>query len=396
MKTNYKTLISLLISSTWLGSAWGQVEQINKAASALTVKTGALYTDNLNPTITPEQAAFGIVIEPKGTLVTAGEGYELAIGYNARLQQYTLSDDDLPIDDSQNFNRFGASLLSRFYLSEAMHFDAKIEHVTDNQKFGTGISSSSKNVLEPDKLKLNSGFASLVYGLDTSSRYLAFTLGVEDYQYDPINPGSELFDITVKSAKLEVAFAQSAVTRLIARLEAHDEDYDSSLRDDGEVFQGLVGIDWRPTGKSRLQALVGMYKRDFSNGESNDGASWLIEYGYSPNELWLLDFASSQFSDVSENENTNDTLNRENSLKLSYRYSEQWYYAAYFEWFKTTFYFSDSQIEQKENKAWIEAVLNLTAFNRINFRVGYLDVSSSDDFIDYSQNEVGITWEYEF
>ena len=396
MKIKFNPVVTILASGLLAGTAHGQVEKIDKGVSPLVVKTSAIYNDNFNPTVKGEQGAYGIVIEPTGALVTTGEGYGLKVAYQGRLQQMKFTDDDLKFDDSQDFNRYGASVLGRLYLSESMHLDAKVEHVQDTQLFGKGISSSNKNVYEPDELALTSGTLSLVYGGDTDERFVAFTLGTRDFDYDPINSYSELFNLTQTSARLEMAFAQSSATRIVAKLEATDEDYDSQVREDSKMYRGLVGVDWRPTGKSRLRALVGVYSREFDQGESNNGASWEFQYSHSPSKLWLIDLTSAQFSDVSEDEDTSDTRKQEFKGKVSYKYSDKWKYAVYAKHLTTTFYFTDKEKDKDESSAGFEADLKLADHSKLSFKVGYKDVSSSDNSTEYSQNEVGIAWEHEF
>ena len=391
-----KSILALTLGCAVMAPSFAQVEKIDKDASRLILTTSALYNDNFNPTVKGEQGAYGVSIAPRGTLVAGGEGYDLKFAYHGRLQQMEFSDSDLPFDDSQDFNSFGGSVLSRFYLTEALHLDGKVEHLTDTQYFAKGISSSNKNVYRPDELKLNAASLSLVYGKDTDERFAAFTLGVRDFDYDPVNSYSELFNLTQTSAVLDLGFAQSSATRIIARLEASDESYDSSERQDSDVYRVMVGVDWQPTGKSRLRALVGMYSRDFEAGDSNNGLSWELSYIYSPSKPWIIELTSAQYSDISEDEDTSDTRKQEFKGKVSYKYSDTWKYSLYAKHLKTTFYFTKKEKDKDENSVGGEAELKLKKHSKLKFKAGYKDVSSSDNSTEYSQNEVGLAWEHEF
>jgi hypothetical protein len=376
--------------------ATGQVENIDKNASPLEITSGIIYTDNLNPTLENEVGAYGIIVSPRGKLVFAGDGLWFMADYEAQLQRFKLSEELDNLDRDQSFNSVRARLLSRFFVSDAWYIDADVQHSSETQRFGTGITSLRKNVTLADKLTSNNAGLKLVYGKDTSSRYISLKYNYQDNDYEAINAYSELFDMTQQSLKFDLAFGQSSLTRILFRFELSDDDFESELREDSQLYEALAGVNWKPSGKTQLEAYIGVYRREFASSATSTGLSWLLEFSHKPTDNWLFELSSARSSDVSKTETTSDTLDQDNIAHLSYLYSEQWKIGAYIAFVTSEFIEADQSSQLDELKAGLAWTLSVQKYNQISLRLGSLDVSGSGDVLEYSQNEARIDWRYEF
>lgn len=393
MITLNKKWLACLITSLFTANAMSEVTVINPDASPLEVSLSALFNDDLNPTDTLDNKAYGIALAPKGKLVAKGEGSWFMADYAANLEKYRLSEESVLFSEDQDFNDFRVKLLGRFFIADAWHVDAQIQHRTDTQRFGKGISQLRSDVFETDRLSENTAALSLVYGNDTSQRFVAVKLFGLEQRYNDNNAYAELFEMTAQGVELDVAFRQSAVSSLLFRLEGKQEDFDSELRDDSNVYRALVGADWQPTGVSKLKILLGMFWRDFDDKESNSGLSWTLDYVNKPTESWSVGLRSSRSSQASNNELTSDSVRQDVGLNIDYYYSEQWEFGTYFQFAQTDYEEPQGVRELEENKGGVSVSLNLKEHSAVSFSIGTDNVSSSDGTIDYRQNEARLSWQ---
>jgi len=377
-------------------TAFSAVQNINKDASPLELSISAALIDDINPTLEQDLGAWGAVIAPKGQLVATYEGAQFLLDYSANLERYKSTEDTLLIDDTQQFDTFNIKLFSRFFISQAWHVDAQIQHLNQTQRFGEGISQLRTNVLLADQLKLNRGAASLVYGNDTTSRYISITASSSKTSYEPNNDYSSSFDIAEQGLEFDVAFKQSNASSLLFRLAVKDEDFVSDIRQDSQVYQALLGMNWRPSGKTTLEALIGMYSREFDIQDSSSGLSWMLDFSTEPTDHWLVEVQSARFSGVSKSELTSTSVEQNATLAITYKATEQWHFGVNVSAGNTEFEDVDGVSELDEVRAGVNISLILKEHSKVLFKWSINDQSFADPSIDYQQSEARLTWQVNF
>ena len=385
--------VILLLS---LKPAFSAVRVVNKDASPLGLSISTILVDDINPTIEKALGAFGTVIVPKGQLVTTYEGAQFLLDYSANLERFKLTDDTLLLDEKQQFNSFNITLFSRFFISQAWHVDAQIQHVNQTQRFGQGISQLRNNVLIADQLKQNRGTASIVYGNDTTSRYISISAFSSKSSYEPNNDYSSFFDIAEQGLEFDVAFKQSSASSLLFRLAATDEDFISDNRQDSRVYQALLGMAWQPSGKTKLEALIGMYSRDSDSQNSSSGLSWIFDFSTEPTENWSVKVQSARNTGISKSELTSSSVQQNVALDVTYKATEQWHFGVSLNAGNTEFEEVDGVSKLNEVRAGVNIALILKEHSKVLFKLDVDDQSFDDDSIDYQQSEARLTWEVNF
>ena len=386
------TLCVFILAVFWQPFSLAAVTVIDKDASPLEISISGVYVDDINPTIEQSLGAYGAVIAPKGKLVASFEGAQLLLDYSAELARFKMQDDTELLEPKQDFDTYNVKLLTRFFLSSAWHIDAYIEHLDKTQRFGTGISQLRDDVFKADKLKQNKGAASLVYGSDTSSRYIAVSAFTSKITYQPINDYSSFFDIAEQGVEFDLAFKQSDFSSLLFRLALTDEDFVSDERQDSQVYQGLLGMSWLPGGKTKLEALIGMYSREFENQDASSGLSWAVDLSTEPSESWLIEFKSARFSGLSKSEITSNSVEQNVELRLTYKASERWHFGMQASAGNTEFTEVESTSELDETRAELNVALNLKEHSKLLFSVGMHDQSYDNEAVEYQQGEVRLMW----
>lgn len=389
---NYKSLLCLVSSFFTFGSI-AEVTVINPEASPLELSASANYTDDLNPTDNVDNKAYGLSLSAQGKLVAKGQGSWFMADYAANLEKFKVSEDSDMFSDDQDFNDYRIKLLGRFFFADAWHLDTQIQHRTDTQRYGKGISQLRNNVFDTDRLSENSAAFTLVYGNDTSSRFVSLKLFALEQSYNNNNDYAAQFDMESQGAELDLAFRQSSVSSLLLKLEGKKEDYDSILRDDSNVYRALIGADWQPTGVSKLKVLLGMYWREFDTQESNSGLSWSFDYINKPTESWSVALSSSRLSQASNSELTSDSVRQDLGLNIDYIYSSQWGFGTYYSFAQTEYEEPLGVRELEENKGGVSISLGLKKHSKVKLSLGTDSVSSSDGLIDYRQNEARLSWQ---
>jgi len=379
-----------------VSNAFSAVQVVNKDASPLELSISSVLVDDINPTIEGELGAWGAVIAPKGQLVATYEGAQFLLDYSANLARYRLTEDTVLLDETQEFDSFKVKLFSRFFISQAWHVDAQIQHLDQTQRFGEGISQLRSNVLFADQLKQNRGAASLVYGNNTASRYISLSAFSSKTSYEPNNDYSSSFDIAEQGVEFDVAYQQSNASSLLFRLTATDEDFVSENRQDSRVYQALLGMDWQPSGKTKLEALIGMYSREFDSQDSSSGLSWTFDFSTEPTNYWLVKVQSARFTGISKSEATSSSVEQNVALDVTYKASERWHFGVNLSAGNTEFEEVDTVSELNEVRAGVNVTLILKEHSQVLFYVGVNEQSYIDSSIDYQQSEARLTWKVNF
>jgi hypothetical protein len=375
-------------------SAFAQVTSIDKNAPALVTEVNVTSTDNFNPTVNQISKANGIGIKASGQLVTSGEGNMLMLSYEGGVEHYELSDTSALLASDYDFLSYKGTILGRIFISKAWYVDTELGHTKEDEKFGFGLSNLRNNVLLADERTQNHASLNLLYGNDASNRSISFKLSSYDIKYADINAYSSLFSYKQQSFDLNISFKQSSLTRLLLSFEATEDNYVSDSRDDSRLYRLLLGVDWRPTGKSKLQALLGVYRRDRNDGESSSDLSWTLDYQYQARQDLLFTLRSSRTSVVGKSELASDSISSSLAADLSYLYSDQWQVGANVVLDRSEY--EDVLVSQilDEQIGRLRLTLILKQHSKVWFDVASRQVSSNDNFVDYRQNEVKLSWRY--
>jgi hypothetical protein len=378
------------------GMALGQVKSIDKNASPLETEVNVISTDNLNPTVSEKSNALGVGLKASGQLVTSGEGNLFMLKYGAQLERYNLNDPAVLLSNEYNFSSYGGALLGRLFITKAWYVDTELEHSKEDQKFGFGLSNLRNDVLLADERTENKASINLLYGNDTANRAISFKLSSSDVKYADINYYSSLFNYKEQTFDLNIAFKQSSLTRWLLSFEATDDNYDSDLRDDSRLYRLLLGVDWRPSGKSKFKALFGAYRREPDNDEASTDLSWAIDYYYQARQDVLFTLNSYRLSAVGQSEFSSDSVDSSLAADLSYLYSDQWRIGANLALDRSEY--DEALVSQvlDEKVGRVRLTLLLKQHSQVWFDVIARQVSSSDDSRDYRQNEVKLSWRYAF
>jgi hypothetical protein len=378
------------------GTAIGQVKSIDKNSSALVTEVNAKSTDKLNPTVSEKSNAYGLALKASGQLVATGEGNWLMLSYEGKYERYNLNDSPVLLSTEYDFLSYKGAVLGRIFITNAWYVDTELVHIKEDEKFGFGLSNFRNDVLLSDELTQNQASFNLLYGNDTSNRSISFKLTSSDIKYTDINAYSTLFNYKQQSFDMNIGFRQSSLTRWLLSFEANDDNYDSDLRDDSRLYSLLLGVDWHPSGKSKLQALLGAYLRERADDETSSGLSWTLDYQYQARQDLLFTLRSSRESAVGQSELTSDSVNSSLATDLSYLYSNQWQIGANLALDRSEY--DDLLVSQvlDERIGRVRLTLLLKPHNKVWFDVLARQVSSNDDSIDYRQNEVRVSWRYAF
>ena len=393
-------LIQLLVYVVWVLPTWAQVEVIETDASPLQVDLAAQYVDNLNPTLNQEMAAYGFVLAPKGRLVTKQQKLWFVLDYQAQLSHYQLAESATAsmagLDNGQNFNSYQGRVLSRLFIADRWYVDAQAQHGQQTQKFGTGISRLKTNVVNADELTRSLAAVTLVYGNDVSQRFMSLKTGVRKDDYRDTNVYAKQFNVEQTFLETQLGYRQSSASQILARVNFKQDDYQAVSRDDSKLLEGLVGFAWQATGKTRLEALVGAYRRTFTGKDASSGLSWSVDYTYSPRDDLAFSLGSSRFSDVSSSEITSDSVTQTLQANLHYRMSDRWRSALVIQSSNTEFTVAETNFSLDERKIEWQLGLRLLEHSELVFNIGHENVSRSDDTLNFNQNEAGLMWRYEF
>jgi hypothetical protein len=367
---------------------------IDPNASPLQVQVNAIYQDDFNPLLLPEESAAALGIGLNGAIVAKGEGVWYQLDYSANIDAFDT--DSNAIERTDSYENFRAQFLTRFYLSKEWFLDLAGQHEQVDEAFGTGLSRLRPNIVEADHREENSFLLNAVYGNDTSRRYLSFEYEFLDREYDDINDYAFLFDIKQQRLTLDLGFSLSSASRLLFQINAFDDDFQQPLRNDSRMQSALIGFSWKASGKTSVNALIGGYRRQTDNQEDTSGLSWTLGLNYDPTDYFSVRLISSQESIVGDDEFAANSVRTRSSIAFNYRFNDLWY-------LRTAFQVSDTEFEGSFNERTLDesdisVILGLAIkqHNRVELSGRILDVEDTSIFVDYDQTEGRLTWFYDF
>lgn len=371
--------------------AMAQLEIIDKNASPMQVELAAIYASNINPTLSQDIPAYGVVIAPEGRIVTMQEQFWWVLDYAANIEKYELTDKSTLSAIDNSFHTFNGQALLRVFITDKWSVDTHFQHIQQTQHIGEGISRLQSNITNADKLTQNNAGINLAYGSDTSRRFLSFKASFRNDKYDENNQYSSSFDLTQQAIELNFALRQSSSSRLILKVSLKQDDYKDITRKDSQLIDALLGIEWSPSGKSKLEVLIGGYQRDFEDNSSSNGFSWNLSYMYKPREDITFSLSSARFSDVSISVLTTDTVTQDINGGLKYQYNQKWSLGANLSSSKTDF---EGSSQLGESTGHLEIGMQLKDHSMLALQMGYKQVDNDD--LAYEQNEVKLKWQVSF
>ncbi|WP_100644217.1 outer membrane beta-barrel protein [Alteromonas facilis] len=377
-------------------SAHAQLANIDKSASPFTFQAGSVYNDAINPSYLGGSEGYGVSLEANGTLVSTQESVWWQFDYGAAYDRYQLQEEQLDFDESQDFYAYNVRIQSRAFVHEAFTVDVVAEHRKSEQKYGEGISRFQNNVLSIDTLSRNRAEIIAVYGRDPNHNSITAELFWQKDSYDDVNPYASLFDLSQQGALAQVKLMVAGKIGFLARVSITDDDYESNERVDSRLYNALVGIDWTLSGKSSLRVLLGGFQRDAEDGQDRSGFSWDVSYDYSPSDYQAISLTTKRTSAVSEVAFSSSSVDVTHGFNWRYAIDEIWFWQANMSWLEKDINADDLTRTLEQFDAGFTLGYNLRSFSHIMLGVTRRDVSSSDNTVDYAQNEVRLSWLYEF
>lgn len=367
----------------------------DKGVSPLTLSLGAGFTDNYNALLEPDLESSALLLQANGSLVSKNEARWLQANYSAGTSQFQLSDNEFEQEDSYNNLDFGVN--SRFFVATRWSVDLNVRYSNVDERIGSGISKFRTGIAQNDSVSIGQGSVSLTYGADRSYRSIRLTLLKSDRDYDSNNPYSDFFDLEQDVAILYSNFRISDQTQLIGSVEYRASTLEQSPQLDSNHVQVLAGIQWVPSGSTKLLALIGGYQRRSDNRDTTSGVNWEVALEYSPRTDWLFNFSSKRQSTTGQNNELSfDTIDEQHSAKIIYFFSDQWQFGL-----TSTIRTLDYQelmqdVTSDEVSIGLSSQLSISDHNKVTLSLGSNDLEDQNRSVDYSQNSVSIAWQYEF
>ncbi len=367
---------------------------IDPDASPLQVYVNAIYQDDFNPLLLPEESAPALGIGLNGAIVAKGEGIWYQLDYSANIDAFDTDSDAIERTDS--YENFRTQFLTRFFLSKEWFLDLAGQHEQVDEAFGTGLSRLRPNIVEADHREENTFLANAVYGNDTSRRYLSLEYEFLDRQYDDINDYAFLFDLKQQRLTLDLGFSLSSASRLLFQINAFEDDFQELSRNDSRMQSALIGFSWKASGKTSINALIGGYRRQTDNQEDTSGLSWTLGISYAPTDYFSVRIDSSQDSIVGQDEFAANSVRTRSSISVNYQFNDLWYLRTAFQISDTEFEGSFNERTLDESNASVTLGLAIKQHNRVELSARALEVEDLSIFIDYDQTEGKLTWFYDF
>lgn len=376
-------------------SSHAQIQPIEKNRPKLTVTTSAVANDNFNPTLGEDISAAGGIISGYGALVMEQGALLAGIKYSGSHQYSRLETDNALLEDPQTFNTLSAIAFARMHVSKAIAFDLEAGRTQMDEKFATGLSRFRKNIINNDTLNLDTASATIYYGTEPDTRYLALGIRSIKTTYDDNNAYSNLFNLRQNQAQFDMVLRKSTAGFAV-KLDVSDDDFEDILRPDSTLYRALIGLDWKPSGKTKLQALIGQFRRELDNAETNTGLTWQIDYLGTPREDIELKFSSVRSSQQADLENATESVIETHIFSTTYRYSQQWQYALNVS-YQNVDYVSQNPIPSlTETSVQFDTTAALSDHSGLRLSYQFRQSETQDKFIDYSQNEIRLSWHYVF
>lgn len=383
--------LSCLVAVLVTADAQSEVRSMDADPEPFQLNSGFVATDNFNPTVSDDVNAYGLRINPFGSLLYKGEGAWTTFYYDLAYEKFTFSDDD-EHSGNDTAKDFQLGLTSQFYIRPDFQVDLDLQARQHTEMFGTGISRLKAGVMTMDEYTFTSGKISFIGGNDTSRRAASLNIGANKYAYEQHNDYSALFDRTETLATLEYTERRSGKFHYLLHLEGRDVSYESIERDDSSDYALLAGFGWRPTGKSYFKLLVGGYQQRIDTQEDNSGMSWNVTYTHQYSDRSTVQVGSTQRVENSVNETTSDAVRTAHSILLKHAFTDQW--QLLFKALISEFDFGGGEIDNLNDDSvmlGIGYMLNSRHQFDLNFQHRSL---SSPPIVDYQQNEVSLLWHY--
>lgn len=366
----------------------------DKTAKPLQLEASLVYMDNYNPLSVADLSAKGAKVGFSGKLVTTSESIWLQADYSANHQQYNLDDSTTVMEES--FQSAHLDLKSRLFIANKWSVDVNAKIQKHDELLGTGLSRIRPNVTVSDSYQRSVLGLHFNYGSEISKRSFRFGFRSQDQDYASHNIYSDLFDLTQNIFDLGFGYRVSEDTRIVAVFEHRELDYDIANSLDSTLSKVLLGVEWQASGKSEVSAKLGMYQHRYDTKPDNSGATWELGAVFFPREDFSIALDSTQLSIAGDSELSTDTIERDIAVTLTYFYSDVWRYG-----FKAQT--RQSQYQEPENdrtadQNQVSVFANLTWLEHQRVTLSLLSETLDDELrnIDYKQNRIDLSWQYDF
>lgn len=402
MKTSqtFNTLFVLLFLSFKTSAEIKEVE-ISPTPKKLVLNSSLSYLDNYHPRLENDISAISLSAGLRGKLVMMKDAVWVQTSYEANTKKFELRDNTSELDTQ--FSQYNLGLLSRFFVAKKLYVDVSGSHNYEDVYLGTGIAKFQEATNLADSYTLDKISTALVYGSDTnkygkysSDRLVRLQISHSDQDYENKNPYSDLYDLVRNRINLDVRYRLSELTQFETVMEVEELDFASETRPDNTLYRMLVGFEWRGTGKSRFEALIGGYRRTYEVAVDRTGFLAEIEAEYVPHEDIFIKVRTAQRTIVGVAEDVLDTLVKSANFDVFYRYREHIGVGILGVLIQTEY----EQLKENRNTEEIELGVNtrISLLDHSSINLSLVRGSLEDNFyqLDYTQNKVELSWQYDF
>ena len=396
IRLGYQCLLAASLSVIG-GDVWAKQQDFFRSPSPFELNLAGLWGDNLNPTLSDntELDGYGARILPKAQFAIPGEGWGFFVKYNGQYDRYFFSDEHPIAGDSLDYDFTRVKVQTDLYLSDKWLVELYGLYRSEDERLGTGVSKLREDVPNPDNWLKTEYAAKVIYGDENAGRYVAFFGSFIENDYSN-NDYSDLFDLDRITLSVDFGFKLSDQWRFVALVEGQDDDSVDPTRADSKVITGLVGLDWKASGRSQFSGMVGGYRRKYADGSANSGLSWQVRYIYDVDDSWQINLFSFQYSTTGEDEFALDVRRRGLDGRVSYDMSDYWQFGVDLASLNTKYFQEVSTREVDELDLGFFALLSFKDYHDLELSVSRRHLDAEEDEIEYWQNEVTLNWRYMF
>lgn len=384
-----------------VSAATVEEREITPEPKILVVNTALKYIDNYHPRLSEGISSRALAASISGQLLSKQGSVWLQTSYSGQTEKYDLKENDLGLDDS--FSQYNFDVLSRFFISDLWYLDLSASHDYSDELLGTGIAKFRPASNLADTYSLSSYQGTLVYGSDLnnfgdlpSERLIKLNYSHSTQDFRSINSYSDLYDIARDRVSLEVRYRLTELTKFEAVFEYEQLDFMDETRPDNDLYRVLVGFEWRGSGKTRVEALIGGYQRLYDVAADRKGFLAEFEGEYFFKEDIYFKARASQRSIVGVLEDVLDTIVKTVNVDVFYRYREHIHFGLLGIAVDTKYEQVGENRLTKEFALGADARLFLLDYTSVALKLQRESLEDNFFALDYIQNKVELNWRYEF
>ena len=371
---------------------------IDPDAKKLTVDAGMRYVDNYHPQLQEGISAYGISTTLSGKLVTLGDALWGQVSYSWQHNQFKPDATVLSLDDK--FNNYQVDFVGRLFVSHSWYFDVNVSHDHVDEFLDEGIArfQSATNLANSYALNQASGVA--VYGRETSqnsiARLVKFGIYYSSKSFEDSNVYSTQFDVARSRVSAELYYGVSELTSIETVVEFEQFDYVDETNVDNDLYRVLVGLEWKSSGKTKLEVLLGGYQRVYVSGPKQQGFLAEIEGEYVPSEDFAVRLGIFQRSVADVTAVATNTISKSASLDLDYQLREHIGWNINLLVSQTEYELVDDMRQTDETSFGSSLQISMFDYSAINLKLSRESLTDDSIYLNYTQNKVELNWHHEF